>query len=975
MENVLRDKNENVSTGQLLLPSKTDMENLSAGNLKENHNPRSLLEIASDTSTKFQLDASTPNNKNSKKSSFKDVSFNITTGNNESISCQENIPFNESSSGLSFLANGFNNLKIKTDETTSDDEEQFLSFNDMSNRIADQTRSMENLNEKHDETLILENNQSDLKSPEDNAIAITNNTVEAIKEDEIIAVKELSEPVEIVKEQTDSIEIIKTRTDSVEIIKEQAQPVEIIEEQTHPVEIIKEQPEPVDIVNEKTNVVENIKEQVKPVEFVKDQIEPAEIIKEQIESVEHKIVIQESEPIEKNEEIIVNDHKMPIMQVEKEVNVIKDENERSDEKEQNMPIAEKEVCEEKINEDVISEENAEFEDAEDMPQLDSTNVVYDSPNNASGNITQVLNDFEISPDQDQNTQKIATENSKTTENTKINDTFDEMKLKELPMNATFEETEHAAQNTSYSMHTTMPLYDLEQHESQFSSTFNKSSDHVEFADARSIGMENPQLTQIIEESHINSTFDTSRHSDANMMHSTFNQTKPVDSPTFSNIDDLRVNRTHNINECKSNINVTQDMLNFDMSLARPNIQNETVTLNNTFEGIKCTNDNKNFTESLRPNLDIQFKMPTMPVSRKSTERNQNQNFGNEEFTSAVSYNFGDSDFDFLQKFGSNSSDQNFGRDSVLLKFDPLLAKPIPQATTNFEKLAEEDELVSETVPKDSTTELQLQETKSAENSFSSVADEFPQLIPLDTKDMSVEIMKDIASENEKQIDNLDCEEIKHSSIDHHENQNNKLMELENKMRMEAEQREEVLLKRISEKDKQISKMSNVVKEYEKAIAELIAEKEQLVQSYEKKCADLKNDSEMNAQHLTSLESTFSDLHAKYERTKQLALDLKEREESTLQDRKSLMDNLKMQEARYDKMKTHAMAQLEIANNKLAEMLRNHQAEVTKLKAQLKKEEISRASINEQLIQKSKENEELVKICDELIGNHGNSHAV
>jgi transforming acidic coiled-coil-containing protein 3 len=57
------------------------------------------------------------------------------------------------------------------------------------------------------------------------------------------------------------------------------------------------------------------------------------------------------------------------------------------------------------------------------------------------------------------------------------------------------------------------------------------------------------------------------------------------------------------------------------------------------------------------------------------------------------------------------------------------------------------------------------------------------------------------------------------------------------------------------------------------------------------------------------------------------------------------------------------------------MLRNHQAEVTKLKAQLKKEEISRASINEQLIHKTKENAELVKICDELIGNHGNSHAV
>lgn len=57
------------------------------------------------------------------------------------------------------------------------------------------------------------------------------------------------------------------------------------------------------------------------------------------------------------------------------------------------------------------------------------------------------------------------------------------------------------------------------------------------------------------------------------------------------------------------------------------------------------------------------------------------------------------------------------------------------------------------------------------------------------------------------------------------------------------------------------------------------------------------------------------------------------------------------------------------------MNRTHQAEVTKLKALLKKEEISRASINEQLIQKTKENAELVEICDELIKNHGNSNAV
>lgn len=40
---------------------------------------------------------------------------------------------------------------------------------------------------------------------------------------------------------------------------------------------------------------------------------------------------------------------------------------------------------------------------------------------------------------------------------------------------------------------------------------------------------------------------------------------------------------------------------------------------------------------------------------------------------------------------------------------------------------------------------------------------------------------------------------------------------------------------------------------------------------------------------------------------------------------------------------------------------------------LKKEEISKASLTEQLMQKTKENEELVKICDELInGSQANN---
>lgn len=59
-----------------------------------------------------------------------------------------------------------------------------------------------------------------------------------------------------------------------------------------------------------------------------------------------------------------------------------------------------------------------------------------------------------------------------------------------------------------------------------------------------------------------------------------------------------------------------------------------------------------------------------------------------------------------------------------------------------------------------------------------------------------------------------------------------------------------------------------------------------------------------------------------------------------------------------------------ANAKLEALNKTHANDMKKLTAQLKKEEISRHSIMEQLAQKSKENDELVKICDELINNGG-----
>lgn len=52
-----------------------------------------------------------------------------------------------------------------------------------------------------------------------------------------------------------------------------------------------------------------------------------------------------------------------------------------------------------------------------------------------------------------------------------------------------------------------------------------------------------------------------------------------------------------------------------------------------------------------------------------------------------------------------------------------------------------------------------------------------------------------------------------------------------------------------------------MEQYEQAIGELVALKEAAVTSLEAKNAELKADRDSNFQHLSSLENTFSDLHA------------------------------------------------------------------------------------------------------------------
>ncbi|XP_067615884.1 serine-rich adhesin for platelets isoform X3 [Eurosta solidaginis] len=386
------------------------------------------------------------------------------------------------------------------------------------------------------------------------------------------------------------------------------------------------------------------------------------------------------------------------------------------------------------------------------------------------------------------------------------------------------------------------------------------------------------------------------------------------------------------------------------------------------------------------------------VRNDTAVNKDHQMFVNEEFHSGNYLIFNPSDFDYLLTKGNNNTP--IDRSSILLKFDPLLGMPVPlnqvqqqvqqqqkifqkivsSKTTNLSPALEEDEFlssasISSICNKESF--VVVADNKHSSFGINTTNDREVRTITTCDTASNIELEEEQHTHQEaalKKYASMSVDVIKEVNIDNDcnksfENSKLKTEDMEKKLK-DSEQREEALIKRITDKDKTITKMTGVIEAYEKAIAELIAEKEQLIQNYEKQLSEVKTDRDSNYQHLTSLETTFTDLHVKYGKSKEMTLTLKTNEEALLAEKRQILENLRLQEQRYDKMKNHAMQQLEIANKKLESLNKEHNVETTKLKALLKKEEISRASITEQLQQKSRENAELVKICDELITGQG-----
>lgn len=197
----------------------------------------------------------------------------------------------------------------------------------------------------------------------------------------------------------------------------------------------------------------------------------------------------------------------------------------------------------------------------------------------------------------------------------------------------------------------------------------------------------------------------------------------------------------------------------------------------------------------------------------------------------------------------------------------------------------------------------------------------------------------------------------------------RMAELE-KLISESSERTETIRAECARRRESEEQMKQVLKEYEKTISELIAEKEKERVRFEEDRGILGAERNQAVEDLKNVETAFADVHRKYERTKTIVEGFKTNEETLKKMMEDSEIKLRKQDQRYELLKSHAEETLEKANREIENMAKTQDAEMARLSAMLKKAEMKVTSLERCVEQKAKENEELTAICDELIAKVG-----
>ncbi|KAM4854807.1 transforming acidic coiled-coil-containing protein 3 isoform 2-T2 [Thomomys bottae] len=118
--------------------------------------------------------------------------------------------------------------------------------------------------------------------------------------------------------------------------------------------------------------------------------------------------------------------------------------------------------------------------------------------------------------------------------------------------------------------------------------------------------------------------------------------------------------------------------------------------------------------------------------------------------------------------------------------------------------------------------------------------------------------------------------------------------------------------------------------------------------------------------LNSMEKSFSELFKRFEKQKEVIEGYRKNEDSLKKCVEEYIVRIEKESQRYQLLKVHAEEKLKLANEEIAQVRSKAQAEALAFQASLRKAQMQIQSLEKTVEQKTKENEELSKICDDLI---------
>ncbi|KAG8591211.1 hypothetical protein GDO81_000088 [Engystomops pustulosus] len=189
------------------------------------------------------------------------------------------------------------------------------------------------------------------------------------------------------------------------------------------------------------------------------------------------------------------------------------------------------------------------------------------------------------------------------------------------------------------------------------------------------------------------------------------------------------------------------------------------------------------------------------------------------------------------------------------------------------------------------------------------------------------------------------------------------------VRLEVQEKELEVLDWKNKHDKlylEYIEMGKIIAEFESTITQMLEDSQRQKELAKLEIQKVIQEKQQVQVDLNSMEKSFSEMFKRFEKQKDVLEGYRKNEEALKKCVEDYLARIKKEEQRYQALKAHAEEKLNRANEEIAQVRSKAKAEATALQATLRKEQMKIQSLERSIEQKTKENEELTIICDDLI---------